>query len=171
MDCDLVTCEAIFWEWYIKFPIKYSHGVVLCFAVVFQKFCGFLWDITFSIPTWTSNHMPSKVWDEITDPFSNFNGCTVEVWEWLSNFIQHYNGCNYLSMLWFKLIYVSKRYQTITHLEPYVYFLGCNFCSISQHFDALVQNCSISSALAMKILHSLAVSHRYVGTVSEMAKQ
>ena len=31
------------------------------------------------IPAWISNHMPSKVWDEITYPFLNFNGCTVEV--------------------------------------------------------------------------------------------
>ena len=30
--------------------------------------------------------MPSKVWDEITYPFPNFNGATVEVWEWISNF-------------------------------------------------------------------------------------
>ena len=28
---------------------------------------------------WISNHMPSKVWDEITYPFLNFNGATVEV--------------------------------------------------------------------------------------------
>ena len=28
---------------------------------------------------WIRNHMPSKVWDEITYPFPNFNGCTVEV--------------------------------------------------------------------------------------------
>ena len=28
---------------------------------------------------WISNHMHSKVWDEITYPFLNFNGCTVEV--------------------------------------------------------------------------------------------
>ena len=26
-----------------------------------------------------SNHMPSKVWDEITYPFLTFNGATVEV--------------------------------------------------------------------------------------------
>ena len=26
-----------------------------------------------------SNHMPSRVWDEITYSFLNFNGCTVEV--------------------------------------------------------------------------------------------
>ena len=31
-------------------------------------------------PAWISNHMPSKVWDEITLPFWNFNGYTVEVW-------------------------------------------------------------------------------------------
>ena len=30
-------------------------------------------------PAWISNHTPSKVWDEITYPFLNFNGCTVEV--------------------------------------------------------------------------------------------
>ena len=31
------------------------------------------------IPAWISNHMPGKVWGEITYPFLNFNGCTVEV--------------------------------------------------------------------------------------------
>ena len=31
------------------------------------------------IPAWISNHMPSNMWDEITYPFLNFNGCTVEV--------------------------------------------------------------------------------------------
>ena len=30
------------------------------------------------------------VLDEITFPFPNFNGATVEVWEWISNFIQHF---------------------------------------------------------------------------------
>ena len=37
-----------------------------------------------------NNHMPSKVWDQIADPFQNFNGYTVEVWEWISNFITHF---------------------------------------------------------------------------------
>ena len=31
------------------------------------------------ITTWISNHMPSKVWVEITFQFLNFNGCTVEL--------------------------------------------------------------------------------------------
>ena len=31
------------------------------------------------IPAWISNYIHYKVWDEITYPFLNFNGCTVEV--------------------------------------------------------------------------------------------
>ena len=42
------------------------------------------------IPAWVSNHMHSKVWNEITYPFLNFNGCTVEVLEWISDFILHF---------------------------------------------------------------------------------
>ena len=41
------------------------------------------------IPAWISYHLPSKVWDEITYAYSNFNGCTIEVWEWISNFFPH----------------------------------------------------------------------------------
>ena len=65
-----------------------------------------------SIPAWISNLMHSKVWDEITYPFLNFNGCPVEVWEWISNFIQIFiMDVNYLSMLGLKLNRVSKRVQ------------------------------------------------------------
>ena len=31
------------------------------------------------IPAWTSNHTSSEVWDEITYPFLNSNGATIEV--------------------------------------------------------------------------------------------
>ena len=41
--------------------------------------------------------MPSKVWDEITYPFPNFNGRTIEVWEWISNFIPYFILHVYLS--------------------------------------------------------------------------
>ena len=41
------------------------------------------------IPAWISNHIPSKLWDEITYPFPNFKSGTVEVWEWISNFIPY----------------------------------------------------------------------------------
>ena len=34
------------------------------------------------IPAWISKHMSSKVLDEITYPFLNFNGATVEVNRW-----------------------------------------------------------------------------------------
>ena len=61
------------------------------------------------IPAWISNHMPRKVWAEITYPFQNFNGCTVEFWELITNFIPLYNGSNNSSMLGLKLIHVSKR--------------------------------------------------------------
>ena len=43
--------------------------------------------------------MSGKVLDEITYPFLNFNGATAHI----------INGCNYLSMLGFKLIHVSKK--------------------------------------------------------------
>ena len=41
---------------------------------------------------WISNHIHYKMWDEITYPFLNFNGSTVEVKEWISNFILHFTG-------------------------------------------------------------------------------
>ena len=42
--------------------------------------------------------MPRKVWDEITYPFPNVNGSTVEFYEWISNFPALYNVCDYLSI-------------------------------------------------------------------------
>ena len=41
-------------------------------------------------PAWIDNHMPSKMYDEITDPFWNFNSLTVEVSERISKFIPHF---------------------------------------------------------------------------------
>ena len=34
--------------------------------------------------------MSNKVLDEITYPFPNVNGTTVEVWEWMNNFIPYF---------------------------------------------------------------------------------
>ena len=34
--------------------------------------------------------MHSKVWGEITNPFSNLNGADIEDWEWISNFNPHF---------------------------------------------------------------------------------
>ena len=33
------------------------------------------------IPTWISDHMSSKVWDEIAYTLPNFNGGAIEDWE------------------------------------------------------------------------------------------
>ena len=81
-----------------------------CKGLTFHNRESFQYHGLISIPSWISNHMPSKVWDEITYPFPIFNGATIEGWEWISNFISHFfNGFNYLSMSGFKLNYVSKR--------------------------------------------------------------
>ena len=61
------------------------------------------------IPAWISNHMPSRVWDEITCPFQNFNSCIVGVWERIISSHTFLNECNYLPMLVFKLNHISKR--------------------------------------------------------------
>ena len=42
------------------------------------------------IPACISNHKHKKVWCEITHPFPNFNGSTVDILEWISNFIPHF---------------------------------------------------------------------------------
>ena len=43
------------------------------------------------ISAWISIYIHYKVWDEITYPFSHFNGTAVEVWEGISNVILHFN--------------------------------------------------------------------------------
>ena len=48
-------------------------------AVIMDTSGSFSWHGLTLIPAWISNHMPSKAWYEITYPFLNFNGCTVEV--------------------------------------------------------------------------------------------
>ena len=54
------------------------------------------------IPSWISNcnYIHSKVLDEITYSFLNFNACTVEVWEWLSNVISHLTRQGITYPLW-----------------------------------------------------------------------
>ena len=42
------------------------------------------------MPACISNHMPNKVWDEITYHFLNFNGATVEVYECISKFVPQF---------------------------------------------------------------------------------
>ena len=42
------------------------------------------------ILVWINNYIHCKGWDEITYPFPNFNGATVEICEWISYFIPHF---------------------------------------------------------------------------------
>ena len=63
------------------------------------------------IPAWIYNHMPSKVWDGITYPFPNFNGCTAKI-------------CNHMpSKVWDEITYpfpnstVAPHGYVITYLS------------------------------------------------------
>ena len=59
--------------------------------------------------------------NEITYPFPNCNGCTVEFWEWINNFITQWWAWDYLSMLGLKLTQVRKipkRVNGSDHLMP-----------------------------------------------------
>ena len=66
-------------------------------------------------PAWMDDYSHYHAWDEITYPFPNFNGCTVEIWEWISNLMTtqfHPTlcwSCDYLCMLVSNLIHISKR--------------------------------------------------------------
>ena len=42
------------------------------------------------IPACISNYTHYELWDEITYPFPNINGATIEVWEWINNFIPYF---------------------------------------------------------------------------------
>ena len=44
------------------------------------------------IPAWISNYSHYKVWGEVTYPFPNLNGATIEVCERISNFFPHLIG-------------------------------------------------------------------------------
>ena len=44
--------------------------------------CAIWWVNVGLIPTRISNHMPIKVWGEITYPFPNLDDYTAQVWEY-----------------------------------------------------------------------------------------
>ena len=72
-----------FRDGHIQSRIQEGQGLILMIWVPF-----YLFGLTL-IPAWYK-YISSKVWVEITFPFPNFNGCTIEVWEWISNFIPHF---------------------------------------------------------------------------------
>ena len=70
-------CQASQNHWFIK---KWRiWGAVTSYKADDElKLYVYLVDLLNAL-SYTSNHTPSKVWDEIIYPFLNFNGCTVEV--------------------------------------------------------------------------------------------
>ena len=78
--------------------------------------------------------MPSKVWDEITCPFPNFNW-SLGMDKWFHPTL--YNGCNYSSMLrWLKLIHVRGGHITLKPKgchDVYIVFTGSEVC----HYGSL----------------------------------
>ena len=42
------------------------------------------------ISEWKRNHMVSKVWDETTYPFPNFNSAAIEIYDWISHYIPQF---------------------------------------------------------------------------------
>ena len=66
------------------------------------------------------NYTHYKVWDEITSPFQNFNGGTVEVWEWIRNFIPRFIRA--VGVTWL-VNTVSSRENGVTGSCHITYFL------------------------------------------------
>ena len=64
-------------------------------------------------PSTLSNHVPNKVWYEITYPFTNFNGCRDK----------QFNPTHYLSILRLKLIHISKTPCVIKSVAHWCMFL------------------------------------------------
>ena len=65
----LIEMSLVWWVSVIKLIMCYHHP---------QN----LWDGCCN--AWISNHMPSKIWDEITYSSPNFSSCTPEIWEWIN---------------------------------------------------------------------------------------
>ena len=62
------------------FDVPIRHNAALGQVMAwYRTVAPFYWHGLTLIPAWISNHMPSNMWDEITYPFLNFNGATVEV--------------------------------------------------------------------------------------------
>ena len=70
----------------------------------------FYWHGLTLIPAWISNHIQCKMGDDITYPFSNFNGCSR--WSFGMDKLFHptlHWACAYLCIQGFQLIYLCKK--------------------------------------------------------------
>ena len=39
-----------------------------------------------------NNYIHYNVWDEITHPFRDLNGATIDIWKWINSFIPYFPG-------------------------------------------------------------------------------
>ena len=62
--------------------------------------------------------MPNKVWSEITYPFPNFNGCTIEVWEWICNFILYFILDIITNPCWETIHYLRHCWNIVNWMNP-----------------------------------------------------
>ena len=75
--------------WPTPVYILCHFGQVLCSIKSTQQIPS---DCFTLIPEWISDYDHCIVWDEIANPFSNFNSPTVEFWEWIWYFIPLFIG-------------------------------------------------------------------------------
>ena len=98
------------------------------------------------------------MWDEITYPFPNFNGATVDTWEFIGNFIRQFWG-----MLILKLIRVSKRGHLVVLQNQFLLFV--NFLQSSEFLKHCFMDHSRYDQWD-KVLHSDASSHWLTQNIS-----
>ena len=101
-----LTCPLPLIPSYYRTEITWPYWTI-CIIWTSRVSFDLLHELTL-VATRKCNYMSSKLCDEITYPFPNFKGYTIEVWEWISNFITLYLASNFLSMLGFKQIHVSE---------------------------------------------------------------
>ena len=71
-------CNESYSHTQIDLILVITVGMVLVQVSGHQQMWGWLPVAPFTI-AWISNHIHYEMWDEITNPFLNFNGATVEV--------------------------------------------------------------------------------------------
>ena len=82
----IIILGMLIWNWYDADTEWLSFTIWLDAITTMTPVAPFSFN-----PSMVSNYIHCNVWDEITYPFLNFNGSTVEVQEWiLSNFIPYF---------------------------------------------------------------------------------
>ena len=90
--------------------------------------------------------MSSKVWDEITCPFPNFNSYTFEVWEWISHFIPHF-VIDIITYAYWDLIKEAPDLNVITSLV-----------TAEAHYDDVIMGAIASQITCLTIVYSTVYS-------------